>query len=182
MCALSDETTLDLGDSPQGNVTYSIMLRFDANTDMRSMYLVVDAGEASSTPSPKAPDTTLANIVEYRLGYAYVPSGATDMSEAVIVNEKGLAVCPYSAPFDELDVSAILVDVQTQATAAYTDFIDLLNQNIDYLNSAIGDTLAGELIAAINAETVARQAADTAINATLSADPTDAEFLAYLES
>ena len=141
--------TLDTA-AAAGNVCYGIMLRYDNNSDVRSLGIRVVKGVAGSNPQPPAPDTTSAGVMELRLGYVTVPNGATDLSNATVTNEKGLAVCPYAAPFEEIDLSEILGDVKRQTNESLQNFLAFLQQNIDLVNSAIDDTTAGNLQAQIN--------------------------------
>lgn len=101
--------------SPIGKTPYAIMLRVDDDKAYRSLYIRVVSGVASSNPVPPEPEES-ANAKELRLGYVILPSGATDMSEAVIVNEQGMTVCPFAAPFMDLDVSKILTKLKTDAS------------------------------------------------------------------
>ena len=144
--------TLDT-QAPQGNTAYGIMLRFD-NTDgfadSRSLLINVVRGAASSSPTPPAPDTTTPEVYELRLGYVVVPSGATDLSNATVTNEKGLAVCPYAAPFEDIDLSEVVHDAQVQASESLNAFLAFLQQNWDLVNSAIDGTTAGNLQSQIN--------------------------------
>lgn len=141
--------TLDTA-APQGNVAYGIMLRYDETEQHRSCYLRVVRGDAAGTPTPPEPDQSTPGVMEYRLGYVVVPSGATDLTSATVTNEKGLTVCPYAAPFEEIDLSEILGDVKRQTNESLQNFLAFLQQNIDLVNSAIDDTTAGNLQAQIN--------------------------------
>ena len=138
---------------PQGNIAYGVMLHYDENDSGdigRSLSIRIVAGDASSNPQPPAPDQTSPGICEYRLGYVTVPSGATDLSGATVTNEKGLAVCPYAAPFDTIDVSAIVEDARNQAQEAVDAFLVYAQQYYDLIASAIDDTTAGYLMGLIN--------------------------------
>lgn len=141
--------TLDTA-SPQGNVCYGIMLRYDNTDDARSLYFNVVRGDASSTPQPPAPDTTTPEVYEIRLGYVTVPSNATDLSEATVVNEKGLEVCPYAAPFEEIDMSTVTADATASATAALASLQSYIETNKAFIDSAIDGTTAGNLQNQIN--------------------------------
>ena len=149
-----EPVTLTLSDTPpQGNVAYGIMLHSDENDTAsigRSLSLVAVAGEASSSAQPPAPDQSTPGIFEYRLGYVTVPSGATNLSDATVTNEKGLAVCPYAAPFDTIDVSAIVEDARNQAQEVTDAFLVYAQQYYDLVASAIDDTTAGQLMEMIN--------------------------------
>lgn len=149
-----EPVTLTLSDTPpQGNVAYGIMLHYDENDTEsigRSLSLVVVAGEASSSPQPPAPDQSTPGIYEYRLGYVTVPSGATDLSAAVVTNEKGTGTCPYAAPFDEIDLSEIVEDARNQAQEVTDALLVYAQQYYDLVASAIDDTTAGYLMEMIN--------------------------------
>ena len=144
--------TLDAA-PPQGNVCYAVMLRYDDTdsfADSRSLLINVVRGDASSSPTPPTPDTTTPEVYELRLGYVTVPSGATDLANATVTNEKGLDVCPYAAPFEEIDMSTVTADATASATAALNAFTAFLQQNWDLVNSAIDGTTAGNLQSQIN--------------------------------
>lgn len=141
--------TLDTA-APQGNVCYGIMLRYDNTDERRSLYFNVVRGDASSTPQPPAPDTTTPEVHEMRLGYVTVPSNATDLSEATVTNEKGLEVCPYAAPFEEIDMSTVTADAQASAQAALTALNQFIETNKEFVESAIDGTTAGNLQNQIN--------------------------------
>lgn len=145
IASTTDTVTLKLTDSaPQGRLAYSIFLRVDDNEEYRSLYLRVSEGEASSEPAPTNPDNDAA-VKELRLGYVVVPSGATNLNEAEIVNEKGSSVCPYAAPFEDIDLDALLADVKAKGDAQYKAFMAYLNVNMDFIASAIDGTTAGNL-------------------------------------
>lgn len=139
--------TLDTA-APQGNVCYAVMLRYD-NTDSfadsRSILLNVVRGDAGESPTPPVPDTSTPEVRELRLGYVTVPSGATDLSAATVHNEKGLEVCPYAAPFEEIDMSGVTADAKASAQAALTALNDFIETNKSFVESAIDGTTAGNL-------------------------------------
>lgn len=165
IASTTDAVTLKLADSaPQGKVTYTVLLRLDDNDEYRSLYLRVSEGEASSEPAPTNPDNDAA-VKELRLGYVVVPSGATNLNEAEIVNEKGSSVCPYAAPFEDIDLDALLADVRAKGDAQYKAFMAYLNANMDFIASAIDGTTAGNLSNRI---------------AALEGIMTDAEFIDYM--
>ena len=141
--------TLDTA-SPQGNVAYSIMLRYDNTDDARSLYFNIVKGDSAATPTPPEPDQTSPEVFELRLGYVTVPSNATDLSEATVTNEKGLEVCPYAAPFEEIDMSTVTADAMASATAALTSLQSYIETNKDFIDSAIDGTTAGNLQNQIN--------------------------------
>lgn len=139
--------------SPQGNVAYGVMLHYDENDTAntgRSLSIRVVRGDASASPQPPSPDQSTPGIYEYRLGYVTVPSGATDLSAAVVTNEKGLATCPYAAPFDEIDLSEVVEDARNQAQEVTDAFLVYAQQYYDLIASAIDDTTAGYLMEMIN--------------------------------
>ena len=145
--------TLDTA-APQGNVAYAVMLRYD-NTDgfadSRSLLINVVKSDAASTPTPPAPDTTTPEVFELRLGYVVVPSGATDLSGATVHNDKGLEVCPFAAPFEEIDVSGIVSDFQVAANEALTDLLAYYDANKETIEAALDGTAATHLQNQINA-------------------------------
>lgn len=132
-----------------GKVAYGIFLRLDDNSDMRSIYVRIDAGAAGSNPTPPAPESG-DKVTELRLGYVVVPSGATDLSEATITNEKGLEVCPYTAPFAEIDLAEIIHDAQTYADERNEEFTAYLVENMEFIASCLDGTVAGNLQAQID--------------------------------
>ena len=123
-----------------GNVCYGIFLRYDINDDTRGIAIRVRKGDAGSSPTPPPPDTTSSGVHELRLGYVSVPNGATDLSGATVTNEKGLSVCPYSAPFAEIDMSAIAEDTLQTANAA----LDSLYEYFDTYRGAVDAALSDE--------------------------------------
>lgn len=141
--------TLDTA-APQGNVCYGIMLRYDNTDDRRSLYFNVVKGEAASSPTPPAPDQTSPEVFELRLGYVVLQSNATDMSAATVTNEKGLDVCPYAAPFEEIDMSTVTADAMASATAALASLQSYIETNKAFIDSAIDGTTAGNLQNQIN--------------------------------
>lgn len=147
--------TLDTA-APQGNVAYGIMLRYDETEQHRSCYLRVVRGDAGSSPTPPAPDQSTPGVMEYRLGYVTVPTGATDLTSATVTNEKGLDVCPYAAPFVPLDLGSVVEDAQNQAQEATDAFLVYAQKYYDLVASALDDTTAGELQAQIDAITPAQ--------------------------
>lgn len=166
MGGTTSEVTLTLTDSaPQGNAVYGIMLRYDNTDDRRSIYLRVVEGTAGSNPVPPSPDHTTPGVYELRLGYVVVPSGATDLSGATVTNEKGLAVCPYAAPFEEIDTGSILADFTAAAQEQYDVLVDQIDAYGNLLSSALDSSTAGYLQTQIN---------------DLKLGMTDSEFLTYV--
>lgn len=146
-----DPITLALDtEPPQGNVCYSVFVRYDNTSDCRSLYFRTARGEPSSSPQPPSPDTGYPEVYEIRLGYVTVPSGATDLSSATVVNEKGLSTCPYAAPFEEIDVSGVIEDTKQAALDALSSLNDYIQTNMEFIDSAIDGTVAGNLQAQIN--------------------------------
>ena len=94
-----------------------------------------------------------------------VPSGSTDLTDAEVVNEKGSSVCPYAAPFEDIDLDGILSDVRNQSERQYRAFLAYLDANMDFVASAIDGTTAGALSNRI---------------AALEGSMTDAEFIDYM--
>lgn len=150
VASAADEVTLKLSDAaPQGRMTYSILLRLDDNVEYRSIYLVASEGEVGADAAPKVPQDD-AGAKELRLGYVVVPSGATDLSGAEIVSEKGSSVCPYAAPFERIDLDAFFADLQTKGDEVFRSFMAFLDANYELVESAIDDTTAGKLQNQIN--------------------------------
>lgn len=141
--------TLDTA-APQGNVAYGIMLRYDENEQYRSCYIRVVRGDAAGTPQPPAPDQSTPGVMEYRLGHVTVPSGATDLSGATVTNEKGLAVCPYAAPFEKIDMSIVTADARAAAAEALNQLAAYIETNKGLVESALDETTAGYLQQQIN--------------------------------
>ena len=131
--------TLDSG-AAAGNVAYGIFLRFDNNADTRGIVVQVRKGMAGEDPQPPTPDTTSEGVYELRLGYVTVPNGATDLSNATVTNEKGLAVCPYAAPFVPLDLDSIVADARMGATEALTSLLAYFEQYRDAIDAALDDS------------------------------------------
>lgn len=174
MGAVTEEMTVQLSASaPAGNMAYGIMLRYDENDNTsngqsvgRSLSIRVSDGAAGSTPTPPNPDQSTPGVWEYRLATVTVPNGATDMTGASVTNEKGLEVCPYAAPFEEIDLSGVVEDARAQAQEATDAFLVYAQKYYDLVASAIDGTTAGELMEAINSIS----AASFVDNVTLSLD------------
>lgn len=148
MGGIKDEAmvlTLDSG-AAQGNTYYGIMLRYDNNTEMRSLGIRV-AKQAGSIPEP---DQTSVNVMEYRLGYVMVPNGNSDVANATVVNEKGTEMCPYAAPFVPLDLSGVTADARAAALKALQELQQYIETNEDFVQAALDGTTAGNLQAQIN--------------------------------
>lgn len=148
MGGIKDEAmvlTLDSG-AAQGNTYYGIMLRYDNNTEMRSLGIRV-AKQAGSVPEP---DQTSVNVMEYRLGYVMVPNGNSDVANATVVNEKGTEMCPYAAPFVPLDLSGVTADARAAALKALQELQQYIETNEDFVQAALDGTTAGNLQAQIN--------------------------------
>ena len=138
---VGEPLTLQLSSSaPQGVVKYAVMLRYDNNQAYRSLYFRVVAGEAGG--AVPTPETGTPEVKEYRLGYVTVPSGSTDMGAATITNEKGTAMCPYSAPFEEIDLSEIVSDAKDQSIEAMNALLAEFNKYKDVIDSALDDSTA----------------------------------------
>lgn len=133
-----------LDDAPRGNKVFSVFLRFDDNDEFRSLYIRIAEGTEIEEPE------IAPSVYELRLGYVSIPSNAESMTEAVITDERGLSVCPYAAPFEEIDISEVIAEVKRQAGTQYAAFVDYLEANMSFINSAIDGTAAGALQAAIN--------------------------------
>lgn len=147
----SGPLTLTLGTGPaQGNTPYGIMLRYDDNSDVRGITVYAKKGTPGDNPTPPEPDTTSANVYELRLGYVVVPNGAGDLSNATVTNEKGLAVCPYAAPFDEIDVSSIVSDVKNGGTEALSELIRYFETYREAIDAALSEEEATYLQTQIN--------------------------------
>ena len=138
-----DPATLTLDTAaPQGNVAYGVMLRYDENDTEgtgRSLSLRVVRGDPAATPEPPAPDQSTPGVMEYRLGHVTVSSGATDLAGATVSNEKGTAVCPYAAPFVEIDVSEIATDCRLAATEALSALMAYFETDRDAIDAALSD-------------------------------------------
>lgn len=136
--------TLQLDTSPtRGDKVHGVYLRNDLNDDHRSNYLVVRSvtGTAADLPAP----TDDAGVKELRIGHVIVPSNSTDLSGATIVMEKGSSVCPYAAPFEDIDVAGVLDHVRKQAGDELAAVAAYVSSNIDLIQSALDETTAGYL-------------------------------------
>lgn len=137
---------LKLAEGPtKGTAAYAVMARFDDTEAHRCIRFRVVKGEAGPSPAPPEPEKGTPDVVEYRMGYVVVPNGATDLSEARVVNEKGLSSWPYAAPFERIDVSGIVEDFRANAGEAYDRFAALLDEYMKLLESAVDGTAAGHL-------------------------------------
>lgn len=165
--------TLDTA-APQGNVAYGIMLRYDETEQHRSCYLRVVRGDAAGTPTPPAPDQSTPGVMEYRLGYVTVPTGATDLSGATVTNEKGLEVCPYAAPFEEIDMSAVTADARASANEALTALLAYFESNREAIDEALSGEEATHLQQQITA--LQEQLADFDVDLATEVDGTTIEY------
>ena len=165
--------TLDTA-APQGNIAYGIMLRYDETEQHRSCYLRVVRGDAGSSPKPPAPDQSTPGVMEYRLGYVTVPSGATDLTSATVTNEKGLAVCPYAAPFEEIDMSEVTADARASANEALTQLLAYFESNREAIDAALSGEEATHLQQQITA--LQEQLADFDIDLATEVDNSTIEY------
>jgi hypothetical protein len=140
----SEGANLEL-ESPQGKVAYGVYLRFDNNQDYRCIQILTRAGETGSDPKPTAPDTTTAAVYELRIGYVVVPSGATDLTEAEIVDERGTSVCPYAAPFVDIDTSEVLAELKVNGNKSISKLNNYIQEKYDYIEAAIDGSQASYL-------------------------------------
>lgn len=140
---------------PKGKVCYGIMLRYDNRRTHRGLFVRVAKSEPGPSPTPPEPESG-PDVRELRLGHATVPSGASDLSGATLVNEKGLACCPYAAPFEEIDMEAVVIDARAEATKALHKFgadadasmarlQESIRENMELIESALDGTAAGHL-------------------------------------
>lgn len=140
-----DAAPVKLDDGPTvGTACYAVFLRYDGNDDHRSLYIRTERGDYGADPVPPEP-VREAEVVEFRLGYVTVPSNSTDLIAADIVMEKGSAVCPYAAPFTDIDVAGVLNGVRKQAQGELDDIAEFADRNIELVRAALDDTAAGYL-------------------------------------
>ena len=126
----------------KGVINVSVMLRFDENDDQRACFIRI----AASNPGEAAPSPESGvGIKEYRLGTIAIPNGATDLSKATVKNEKGLATCPFAAPFENIDVDAIVSDFRVSANEGLADLVAFFDKNRELIQSALDETTAGHL-------------------------------------
>ena len=162
--------TLDT-EAAAGNICYGIMLRYDNNSDVRSLGIRSVKGVAESNPQPPEPDTTSAGVKEIRLGYVTVPNGAINLANATVTNEKGSSVCPYAAPFVPLDTDAIYADADASVQESLLNFNQLLSTYYGLLQSAVDGTTAGNLQNQIN-DLAENELSDSVDNVTIKYAPT----------
>ena len=143
MATMDEAVTLTLADSAtQGRIHFAVFLRYDENDEYRSIYLRTDASAAGGdVPEP----VEEPGVVEYRLGYVTVPSNSTGLSGATIVNEKGLEVCPYAAPFAKIDISKVTRDAQITADKSVAKLMDYIESSTEMIDAALDGTAAGNL-------------------------------------
>lgn len=142
--AITDDAGMDitiLDGAPRGIQTCSVFIRLNDNEDARSLFVRI-AHTVGDTP---AEPITAPAIYELRLGYITVPSNAEDLTDALLVDERGTSVCPYAAPFMEIDIADILANVREQAGDQYEQFLQYLLANMEFIQSAIDGTMAGHL-------------------------------------
>lgn len=166
MGGLYDDSVVTLDSAaPQGNIAYGLMLRYDNNRyddgTGQAIYLRVVKGDAASDPQPPEPDRTTPGVYELRLGYVVVRNGATSVQAADVHNEKGEDICPFAAPFEELDTDAVVGEFrgklqdafsqyQTSGQKALTDLLAYYDRYREMVEKAVGGTLAGDLQNQIN--------------------------------
>lgn len=140
-----DAAPVKLDDGPTvGTACYAVFLRYDGNDDHRSLYIRTERGDYGADPAPPEPESG-AEVRELRIGHVTVPSNSTDLSSATIVMEKGSAVCPYAAPFEEIDVAGVFDHVREQAGDELAAVADYVSSNIALVQSALDETTAGYL-------------------------------------
>lgn len=142
--------TLD-NQAAAGNLCYGIFLRYDDNADVRGLTVYARKGAAGASPEIPKPDTTSANVYELRLGYVTVPNGSTDLTNATVTNEKGTSVCPYAAPFEEIDLDQIVSDAKNAANENLVKLLAEFDTYRDAINAALSDEEATYLQSQINA-------------------------------
>lgn len=128
-----------------GTYAYGIFLRYDENIDSRCCYIVTRKGEASDNPVPPEAVTTLPGIKEIRIGYVVIPTGATDLSNATVYDERGTSKCPFAMPLFDVDISYLVEQVKKDIDEGYQDYLGYVQDYIDLLGSAVDGTTAGLL-------------------------------------
>lgn len=135
---IGDAAPVKLDDGPTvGTACYGVFVRYDGNDEFRSLYIRTARGDYGADPAPPEPESG-AEVKELRIGHVTVPSNSTDLSGATIVMEKGSSVCPYAAPFEEIDVAGVLDHVRDQAEAELAGIAD-------FADSVLDGTTAGHL-------------------------------------
>lgn len=141
MGTLLDEVTLTLDTAVQGNTVYGVMVAFDNNEDRRSVYLRVAKG-TPGTNEPPEPDRTTPNIYEYRIADVSLPSGSSTVSPSNVINNKGTDVWPYAAPFERIDVAAIVYDAQQRASEIVRELNEDANKSLENVQKFIAENMA----------------------------------------
>lgn len=136
--------------SENGTVAHSIFLRYDKRINKRSCYITTRSSEPSSNPTPPSPDRETPGVYEYRLGYVVVPNGAANNANVTVTNEKGFQICPYAAPFVELDVDAIYNDARADATEYLNRLLAFFDSSQELIDTILDGTTAGYLQNQIN--------------------------------
>lgn len=134
-----DGMNIQLTTEARGTKTYSIMLRYDNNNEYRSNWIRVVEGASVAEPE------TAPNVKEYRLGHVIIPTNSESIEAATIVDERGTSVCPYVAPFEEIDLSEVVSEAKRQANIELTDLASFIDRNVALIQSAIDGTVAGNL-------------------------------------
>lgn len=136
-----------LADSaPTATTTYSVFCRLDDDFDKRSLYIRV-SDSAGTVPSEPV---VAGTVHELRLGYVTVPSGALSIDAATIVDERGTSVCQYAAPFESIDMSAVIEEARRQAGIELESLGSYIEANVGLVQSALDGTTAGYLQGQIN--------------------------------
>lgn len=170
MGGLYEPTVLTLDTAaPQGNVRYGVFLRFDNNRYEggagQAIFLRVGKGQPSADPVPPEPDRTTPGVYELRLASVLVKSGSASAAASGVADERGSDVCPFAAPFEEIDVSALFDQIRADGQEKLEWFQQVIDQYKGLLDSALGDSVAAEL---------QRQITELRVGMT------DAEFVAYV--
>ena len=100
----------------------SVIMRVDNRQAARAGSIIYRTGEASSSPSAPALDTT-SGVTEYRLANIAVASGATAITGANVTDLRGSSSCPWvTGLIQQVDTSTLWAQFQAAYAAQYAQY------------------------------------------------------------
>ena len=100
----------------------SVIIRVDERQSARAGSVVYRTGEAASSPTAPALDTT-AGVTEYRVANIAVASGATSVSGSDVTDLRGSSSCPWvTGLIQQVDTSTLWEQFQAAYAAQYAQY------------------------------------------------------------
>lgn len=137
---------LDNAEDFRGSRIFSVFLRYDNNIEHRSLYIHVVDQIADKPAEPE----NLPSVKEIRLGYVKIPTNATSMKDAQIVDERGTQVCPYAAPFERIDLSDVINDARDKAIEQLEQLRRMILEYMQFVDQSLYPGSASYLESQIN--------------------------------